>query len=64
MYARFTASSGAWAAPALLAPDGLNYTEPLVSVAANGVGSVLFSGGGKSAHTIGPLLGGQFKIFR
>jgi hypothetical protein len=50
MSARFTASRGAWAAPALLAPEGLNYSEPIVSVAANGVASVLFSGGGKTAH--------------
>jgi hypothetical protein len=64
MYARFTASSGAWAPPTLLAPDGLNYSDPIISVAANGVGSVLFRGGGKSQHSIGPLLGGQLKIFR
>jgi hypothetical protein len=64
MYARFTASRGGWAAPQLLAPEGLNYTKPIVSVAANGVASVLFSGGGKTAHSIGPIIGGQFRIFR
>jgi hypothetical protein len=64
MSARFTASNGAWAAPTLLAPDGLNYSEPIVSVAANGVASVLFEGGGRTSNSIGPILGGLFRIFR
>jgi hypothetical protein len=64
MYARFTASSGAWAAPELLAADGSNYSDPILGVAANGVGSVVFRGGGRFGHGVGPMVGGQLKIFR
>jgi hypothetical protein len=64
MFARFTATTGTWAAPALLAEDGHNYSNPILNVADNGVGSVLFKGGGREGPGAGPVVGGQFKIFR
>ena len=65
MYARFTASRGAWTAPALLAEDGHSYGYPTLSVAANGVGSVLFNAGiGQRPGPSISILGGLFRIFR
>jgi hypothetical protein len=64
MFARFTATTGTWAAPALLAEDSHNYSNPILNVADNGVGSVLFRGGGREGPGAGPVVGGQFKIFR
>ena len=64
MFARFTASDSTWGAPQLLAEDGHNYSNPILNVAENGVGSVVFRGGAREGSGASPVVGAQFRIFR
>jgi hypothetical protein len=64
MFARFTASNGAWAPAVPLTEDGFGYREPILSVGGNGVGSVAFQGGGREGGPNIPTVGAQLKLFK